>query len=683
MSKLKMSFRIFFFLFSILFFSCSEAERKRISLTSGWEYAISPDGSLTIGKLGGSSFTAMEDSYLSNLEKLLPDGQGYIWLKKTFIMPENLRERLLGCYLGRITLADETYFNGNKIGGAGLFPPHEFSAWNKVRLYKIPQGIVKEGENTLLIKIWVDGEGSIVSNPFIGEIDDTIASSEKEAFWTSKIQLLFAFLMLIIGAYHLLLYIKRTTEKDNLAFGLINFLSSVYLIVFYYVEFPGFTGEHVSFLWFQKVFSSGLPYLLPFFVTMFINSFLKRKDRKPVFIARVIFAALPILIVLCCPSYRALRRMQPLLQGMLIPPMIYILIILVGKVIQKKQDSLTLLIGFSPLVLAVLLDFLIHSVFEIYNFPYISSIGWQLVIITLLFIMANRFANSKNEVEYLNKNLEKEVADRTKELSQSNEQLSLTNDQLSEAKQKADRDMQMAVYVQRSFYQRALPDFADWDLAWHFTPMAGVSGDLYDFFYDGSSLNGVGLFDVSGHGIASGLVTMLAKTVIDRKFHESQDKKLSQVMGEISQQIAKEKGDVENYLTGVLLRLRGNLVEYVSAGHPSAFFRSGKTGRTVPIALDGKDDKGGLIGIPMIEPDFSTIGFHVNSGDSILLYTDCFSESRNQAGEEFGYDRIIQAFSESTGSAKNLLDGLLGKFAAFTQGVPASDDLTVIVLKKK
>lgn len=680
--ELNMKNRRFFFvavIFSMLFLlaACSDSHHERISLTEGWEYNLFDPA------LHENDFKPLEDSMLSNLENLVTDNYGYLWLRKRFSVPDTLKNKLLGCYLGRITIADETFLNGAKIGGEGLFPPHEFSAWNRARLYTIPANLILDGENELVVKIWVDGEGSIVSNPFIGEIDDATEIAKREAFWASRIQLVFAFLMFVIGLYHLLLYVKSRSEKDNFAFGLINLISSVYLFVFYYVEFPAFTGEHISFLWFQKIFSSGLPYVLPFLVTMYINSFLKRRDRKPVLFARLVFAVVPVIIVMFCPSYRVLRQMQPLLQGMLIPPMVYILIILVGKVIQRKKESLTLLIGFSPLVISVVLDFLIHSVFKFYNFPYISSTGWQLVIITLLFIMANRFANSKLEVEYLNRNLEKEVADRTKELSESNAQLSVTNDELSTAKRRADRDMQLAVYVQRSFYQKFMPDFSDWEVAYYFNPMAGVSGDLYDFFYKHETLRGVGLFDVSGHGIASGLVTMLAKTVIDRKFNEGLEKPLSQVMGEINRQIGEEKGDIENYLTGVLLRLNGNKVEYLSAGHPKAFFRSGHSGKTVPIEVKGQENGGGLIGIPMLEPEYSAIGFSMKSGDSILLYTDCLSESRNKEGKEFGYEGITRSFSNADGAAQFQLDSILADFEKFTEGVPVNDDLTIIVLKKK
>ena len=84
---------------------------------------------------------------------------------------------------------------------------------------------------------------------------------------------------------------------------------------------------------------------------------------------------------------------------------------------------------------------------------------------------------------------------------------------------------------------------------------------------------------MSGHGIASGLVTMLAKTVIDRKFRECADLPFPKAMEEINRQIIEEKGDIENYLTGVLLRINDNKVELISAGHPKVFLRTEKNGK--------------------------------------------------------------------------------------------------------
>ena len=145
----------------------------------------------------------------------------------------------------------------------------------------------------------------------------------------------------------------------------------------------------------------------------------------------------------------------------------------------------------------------------------------------------------------------------------------------------------------------------------------------------------------------------------------------------------EEKGEVENYLTGVLIRVDGDRLEYLNAGHPKAFFRLA-SGRTAKIALAGKDDGGGsLIGMPMLEPEYKAIGFSMHPGDSILLYTDCLSESRNTGGEEYGYDRIEASFAAARGSAQAMVEQVLADFARFTEGCAVNDDLTLMVLQKK
>lgn len=188
--------------------------------------------------------------------------------------------------------------------------------------------------------------------------------------------------------------------------------------------------------------------------------------------------------------------------------------------------------------------------------PYFTSLGWHLVVIALLFILANRFSKARRAAEYLNIHLQDEVNDRTK----------------------------------------------DWEIAYSFKPMSGVSRDLYDFFTEGSKFNGLALFDVSGHGISSGLVTMLAKDVVVRNFTADMSIKFGNVMKKINDAIVEEKGDIENYLTGLLLRVSGNKVQFINAGHPAVFLRTAANGKCYPVQLLVKEAStsmfGGIIGIP-------------------------------------------------------------------------------------
>ncbi len=668
------------------FFGCTNGSVAdgRISLSSGWEYALSEDDA------SSGNFKVLDDSYLLNFMPLVENGRGFIWLKKTFELNEKLCDETLAIYLGRITLADETFLNGNFIGGEGCFPPEEFSAWNSARYYRVPKSLLKNGENVLLVKIWVDGEGSIVSNPFIGIDADAKNAADRENFWNSRLNLLFAFLMLIIAGYHFMIWIKSRAETENLTFALINLLSVFYLSVFFYSDLPFCLGNFMSFLTFQKVFSSGLPFVFPFLIALFIKTFLKEKQTRWIFYVRLAFLVLPIVLVMLSPSYLVLRSMR-WIQIFLVPPLFYIIFVLVRAMAKGKSDAKILLLGFSPLVGFVLLDLLIHEVFAVYDFPYLSSSGWQVVIVVFLFIMANRFVNSKQQVEDLNKNLESKVEKRTASLKEANDKLSVMNSALeeknvllAEAQKKSERDMRLAVSVQKSFYSGMIPKFKDWDVAYIFQPAAGVSGDLYDFFYEGNVLEGVGLFDVSGHGIASGLVTMLAKAVIDRKFRDGRSKPFSQVFSEINSQLIAEKGDIENYLTGVLMRMEGNKVKFINAGHPAVYFRNARTGKVAPIALKGGEGSSGIIGIDGLNPEFKTINFNMQKDDCILLYTDCLNESRNVQGDDYGFERIQRAFALSPiKDSKLILEYIIKDFKKFLGGAEVKDDLTAIVLRFK
>ena len=134
------------------------------------------------------------------------------------------------------------------------------------------------------------------------------------------------------------------------------------------------------------------------------------------------------------------------------------------------------------------------------------------------------------------------------------------------------------------------------------------------------------------------------------------------------------------------MRMRGNHVEYINAGHPRVFVRTAKDGKVVPIELPDQTSSadGGLVGIAGMNPNFKVIGFALNPGDSILLYTDCLYESRNVEGMEMTQEGVLKMFSNvKAANASGKLNEVLEQFADFTKGVPLRDDLTVIVVQKK
>ena len=117
--------------------------------------------------------------------------------------------------------------------------------------------------------------------------------------------------------------------------------------------------------------------------------------------------------------------------------------------------------------------------------------------------------------------------------------------------------------------------------------MAGVSGDLYDFYLEDNVLTGVSILDVSGHGIASGLITMLARTIFYRNFAAGKEEDLSEILEKSNRHLIKEIGNVDYYLTGILLRFKQDSVEYVNAAGTTAYFSPANLSSVTSISNDG------------------------------------------------------------------------------------------------
>ena len=248
--------------------------------------------------------------------------------------------------------------------------------------------------------------------------------------------------------------------------------------------------------------------------------------------------------------------------------------------------------------------------------------------------------DKKSRLEDLNKNLEQKVEERTEELQTANEELEAmneellaTNDRLAEtntelenAQSIARKDMDMATNVQSTLFHKQAPETPEWDIAFEFRPMSGVSGDFYDFYEDSGRLTGLALFDVSGHGISSGLITMIARSVLWRNFNKGRNTELNLVLENANKELIREIGGIDNYITGILLRFTGDEIEYVNAGHTDLICRRDKTRNVEIVNLKDRDIKGCFLGIDEMDKQFGRLTFKVSSNDVLLLFTDCLYE---------------------------------------------------------
>ncbi len=268
-------------------------------------------------------------------------------------------------------------------------------------------------------------------------------------------------------------------------------------------------------------------------------------------------------------------------------------------------------------------------------------------------------------------------------LEKMNENLVQVNSKLEAFHESAVIDMELASNVQSSIFPKEPPESSGWDIALTFKPLMGLSGDFYDFYYNGQKLGGLSLFDVSGHGVSSGLITMFAKPLILRLYKRMNSTQLGTVMGRINEIIYDEIGDLDNYITGLLLRFTGNHVEYANAGHPDILYKKQGSESVKIISTDEDSVKGKPLGIFNKGIYYNTVRFDMEKDDVLLAYSDCLIETMNSRNEFYGLNRLVDSLNSAEGKTSHeIMDHILKSFYSFIDIGLINDDFSIIIARK-
>lgn len=663
-------------IFSILLFaSCTKSGTSRKSAKSErvylekWTYS-----------LDGRTYTELTGPSLGNLVNYIPEKRGFITLCTEFTVPWQMQSGDVGLALGSVKVASKIYLNGKEISQTGLFPPNAFDGGHAYSNIKLDPQKMNLDTNKLEIVLWTDGVGSIAGRPFVSTYEDTSHYVNVMNFEYSKLNMIFSWSMILTGIAYLLFYMQQKKERQYHDYALMSLWTAVYLVPYWLSEIPNVIGSVPYALW-TKGYSGAVAIVVCYYATSFIRSFLEVPTGKKMRTCRLALMWVGILTMLLIPNLVLFYRFFWLLVMLLLLELCFGISAIANEIKKKNPAIIKLLIGYSPVILTVFIDLFVKIIFRNQLAPYLTIYGWQLTAITFIAIVTNRYSKIRRQFEYLNENLEKEVVDRTHELT-------MANEELERRQAEAERDMDLAVHVQKSFYP-GIPNFKGWDMAVTFKPLSGVSGDLYDFYVLDGKLQGFGVFDVSGHGISSGLVTMLVKNTIFHSFRSTLKLPLDKSAKIINDQVIQVKGDIENYLTGCLFRLdekNASELEFVNAGAPYPIYKKAGNEKSEPVLPDESKPQYGMIGVRDMDVEFQTIRKTMQAGDVMVIYTDGVTETENAAGEAFGKEgvqKFLDSLETENLSAQTIADSLLLEVKTFA-GVnnPLGDDITILVLKR-
>lgn len=269
------------------------------------------------------------------------------------------------------------------------------------------------------------------------------------------------------------------------------------------------------------------------------------------------------------------------------------------------------------------------------------------------------------------------------ELMAKNRLIGSTLDELQKVYDSLDRDLIEARKLQQTLVRERYRDFGRGEVSALLRPSGHVGGDLVGFFEINSERIGVYSVDVSGHGVASAMMTARLSGLLSGS---SPDQNVALTEGAYGEQDAHppeevaarlnrmmfEDIQVEQYFTLAYadINLRTGHVALVQAGHPHpAVIR--KSGNVEYIGGGGMPI--GLIPAAVYERVVVKLG----PGDRLFLVSDGVTECPSPEGQELGEEglaHILQTNQKMKNSA--LLEALIWDLAAYFGGEDFPDDVS-------
>lgn len=336
---------------------------------------------------------------------------GRYWYRVHFEVPETVAARS-AIFLGKIGDIDEVYLNGKLLGYTGRFYPGGSAPLHRVRVYQIPEGWLEPGTtNTLAIRaqnIWNLHVGLYQGQPIIGDYETLQEKASFDYFFTSGLSMLLAFFSIVMGIYHLFLYIRLPFKRLNLLYFFFALTSGLFML-----SLGLKTVE-----WFSNPSFVVRFHALAGIVTIaLLHAFILGTTRKKVSaFDYVLFAANGLfLVAMLVPrdhgTIYAIFNAWYLLALVLL---VYLSVITI-QVTRRSRNDLRLLAVAIVFGLCTAFSDVLYGL-GLINFVQVSSIGFFAFNLGIMFSLAHDFTGA-----YLN--VEQKVAARTKDLSVANEQL--------------------------------------------------------------------------------------------------------------------------------------------------------------------------------------------------------------------------------------------------------------------
>ncbi len=241
------------------------------------------------------------------------------------------------------------------------------------------------------------------------------------------------------------------------------------------------------------------------------------------------------------------------------------------------------------------------------------------------------------------------------------------------------KELEIAKKVQFSLLPKEKPNVSGFDIAGICLPAQEVDGDYFDFIELKDNKLGIAIGDVSGKGVPAAIYMTLAKGILQS--HAEVVLSPKEVLNKVNSLMYRSME--RNYFVSMFYAvLDGSekTLRFARAGHnPAIVVR--KENKEMELLQTAGIGLGLEVG-EIFEKTLAEGELSLASGDTLIFYTDGFTEAMNKNKEEFGDARFSELLQNHNGSsAEALIDYTVKIINGFAGEAPQHDDMTMVVLK--
>lgn len=281
-------------------------------------------------------------------------------------------------------------------------------------------------------------------------------------------------------------------------------------------------------------------------------------------------------------------------------------------------------------------------------------------------------------ISWVRFNLVKSEFELRAQLIDANHDLDQSRAEVLQARDALWGEMQLAKMIQTAL----LPEKSEigfYEVASIMSPTAAVGGDYYDIIETPAGEQWVAIGDVSGHGVDSGLIMMMAQTSVATLVNQKPGFWPSEVLHHVNKVLRENvaRMGAERFMSMLLFRLgQDNVV--VAGKHTDVLVYRARTNSVQLVETTGS----WLAVCEDLGPSLQDLRIPIETGDIVLLYTDGITEAEDPSGEMFGENRLKEILlSHAHLPLKKLGDAIFSRVQAFQQ--EQKDDISLVLLKNR